>query len=130
MKHYLRQHRHGDVNAVYRPYGKQGADLDEVAVDRLVAGDPPASVTRPERAAAVRRLHGQGLTDSQIAARLGVERVVAWRVRTRMGLPINRERTRSETEAGAPAYLLPHPWISESVIAAHRRTARQNGSAA
>lgn len=35
----------------------------------------------------IRRLVGDGLTDSQVAERLGVKRLTVWRWRTRLGLP-------------------------------------------
>lgn len=122
QRDYLRQRKHDDPAIAYRPYELQKSDVDEAAVRRLMAGDPPASYTRPERAEAVRRLHRAGLTDNQVAARLRVERVTAWRVRTRMGLPTNRERTCREATAGSPNYLLPHPWLAASVNDARRRT--------
>ncbi|MEV7466210.1 hypothetical protein AB0O20_06795 [Streptomyces kronopolitis] len=123
QRDYLRQRKHDDPAATYRPYELQKSDVDEAAVRRLMAGDPPAAYTRPERAEAVRQLHGAGLTDNQIAARIRVERVTVWRVRTRMGLPTNRERTRREAGGGTPSYLLPHPWLAASVSDARRRAA-------
>ncbi|WP_438489498.1 helix-turn-helix domain-containing protein [Streptomyces sp. S186] len=123
QRDYLRQRKHDNPAAAYRPYELQKSDVDEAAVRRLMVGDPPASYTRPERAEAVRQLHRVGLTDNQVAARLRVERITVWRVRTRMGLPINRERMRRAVGAGSPNYLLPHPWLTASVNDARRRTA-------
>ena len=44
----------------------------------------------PIATADIVRLHGEGLTDTQIADRLGVERVVIQKRRNNAGLPINK----------------------------------------
>lgn len=41
-------------------------DIDEIAVDRAVAGDPPAKMTKLERAEAIRRLTERGLSAREI----------------------------------------------------------------
>jgi hypothetical protein len=45
--------------------------FDEVAVLRAVAGDPPARMSKQERAEAVRRLNAQELSAAEIGLRLG-----------------------------------------------------------
>lgn len=45
-------------------------DVDEMAVERAAAGDPPARLTPAERAAAVLQLTGKGLTNEVIAQRI------------------------------------------------------------
>lgn len=62
------------------------AELDTIAVERAVHGDPPATMTRAERHEAVRRLHGYGLTARQIAARIGCTRRTVERARGALGL--------------------------------------------
>lgn len=62
-------------------------EVDEVAVRRAAAGDPPDRLRPVDRAEAVVRLRGRGLTHAAIAERVGcsvrtVERVLA---RTRRG---------------------------------------------
>lgn len=49
------------------------AEVDEVAVERAVAGDPPAVMTRGERVEAVRRLAKAGQPDGQIAAQMRIQ---------------------------------------------------------
>ena len=66
-----------------------GADVDEVVVDRVVAGDPahlPAHLRPEEQHAALRRLAGT-LTDDAIADRLGVATRTVIRHRVSQGLP-------------------------------------------
>lgn len=49
------------------------AEVDQVAVERAVAGDPPVGMTRGERVEAVRLLALAGLSDSQIAVQLRIQ---------------------------------------------------------
>ena len=81
--HYRRYRRYGD------PLGQPARDtyVDEIAVQRAVAGDPPDHLTQTEREEAVRRLHAHGLNDREIGERLGVQRAWARKVRARIGLP-------------------------------------------
>lgn len=48
------------------------AEVDEMAVERLVAGDRPEQFTSFERREAVRQLHQLGVSKKEIARRLGV----------------------------------------------------------
>lgn len=48
------------------------AEVDEVAVDRLIHGPPPARTTPAEKREAVRILDGQGLSALAIAERMNV----------------------------------------------------------
>lgn len=58
--------------------------VDPVVVERLCAGLPTESNTK-ERREAVRRLHGWGLSDSQIADRIGSNGAAVFALRKRMG---------------------------------------------
>lgn len=63
-------------------------DIDEMAVERAVAGDPPTQLTIAEREEAVRRLHALNYSDRGIARRLGIAERTAHRIRhDRLGLP-------------------------------------------
>lgn len=81
--HYRRYRRYGT------PLGQPARDsyVDEIAVARTIAGDPPARLTQAEREEAVRRMHARGLHDRLIAERLGVRRAWASRIRRRLDLP-------------------------------------------
>ncbi|MFI0929676.1 helix-turn-helix domain-containing protein [Streptomyces sp. NPDC021012] len=56
---------------------------DPVAIERAVAGNPPAYLYPVERAEAVRRLDSRGLTAKQIAARVGCAKRSVHRIRSR-----------------------------------------------
>lgn len=58
------------------------AEVDEMAVERLVAGDPPETTTRAERAAAVAVLVARGLTNVRVAERLGITTRTVERLRS------------------------------------------------
>lgn len=76
--------RYGDPE--YSP----AASVDEIAVDRAVAGEPPDRLTVAEREEAVRRLHARGWSDRRIAARVGLEfPATVAKIRLRLGLPPN-----------------------------------------
>lgn len=60
-------------------------DLDQVAIDRAVAGDPPAGMRPAERYEAVRRLTVCGLSAKQIAERLRVVARTVQRARAATG---------------------------------------------
>lgn len=62
-------------------------DVDEIAVARAVAGDPPAHLTIRERAEAVRVLHSRGYNDQQIARTVRITDRTVLRIRNRQGLP-------------------------------------------
>lgn len=62
-------------------------DIDEIAVARATAGDPPARMTIAERAEAVRRLHQRHLSDPGIAGVLGISTMTVLRIRQRLDLP-------------------------------------------
>lgn len=81
--HYRRWRRYGD------PLGQPVRDeyVDEIAVLRVVAGDPPEHLTQADREEAVRRLHARGLNDREIGERLGVQRAWARKIRARLELP-------------------------------------------
>lgn len=96
---YHRGMRTGDLdNAKLRPFevcALKHADVDEVAVQRLVAGDVPEHTTIGEREAAIRQLHAAGLSDGQIGARIGVSADCVRRRRIALGLPANYQHFRT-----------------------------------
>lgn len=51
----------------------RGSGYDEGAVERLVAGEPPAGAGRGDRREAMRRLWAAGLTHREVAARLRMD---------------------------------------------------------
>lgn len=61
-------------------------DVDEMAVARAVAGDPPSRLTVAEREAAVAQLSLMGFGVVEIAQRVGCSRWAAWDIRRRLGL--------------------------------------------
>lgn len=63
--------------------------VDPIAVERTIAGDRPNHLSRAERRAALTYLHSLGLSDSQIGARLGLDKDAAFQARSRAGLPPN-----------------------------------------
>lgn len=64
-------------------------DVDEIALERRLAGDRTVRLTKLERREAVRRLHAQGLTDHPIADRIGTSAETVRADRARIGLPAN-----------------------------------------
>lgn len=82
-KHYQR------LTATGSPDCKPSRDIDEIAVDRAVAGERAGDLNLGEREAAVRRLHREGLTDGRIAVRVGLKRTGVKSIRERLGLPGN-----------------------------------------
>lgn len=61
--------------------------LDEVAVHRAAAGDRTVTLTHTERAAAVEILSRKGMSDAEVADRLGMNRRSVTRVRAERGIP-------------------------------------------
>ena len=57
--------------------------VDETAVDRAVAGDPPERLTVAEREAAVLLLKQRGLPGATVAARVGCTDRTVWRILAR-----------------------------------------------
>lgn len=92
---YTRGRNVGDMSrSAMRPYevlATRRADIDEMAVTRLVDGDMPGHTTAGERWEAVRRLHALGLDDGEIATRVHLAPQSVWRIRNReLGLPANK----------------------------------------
>lgn len=90
---YYRGWASGDMSratTVRREWDISRIDVDEAAVDRFVAGDPPERSTLGDREEAVRRLHSYGLNDREIADRMRRRVLFVWRVRERLGLPANQ----------------------------------------
>jgi len=54
------------------PVDEDDTDVDPIAVARAIAGDPSPTMTRRERAEAVRQMHAVGLDATQIGQRLRV----------------------------------------------------------
>lgn len=59
------------------------AEVDEIAVERMTMGQPPAHTTRGERQEAVLILTGRGLNARQIAERIQVTDRTVRRLRAR-----------------------------------------------
>ncbi|MFD3535340.1 helix-turn-helix domain-containing protein [Streptomyces sp. NPDC058664] len=57
---------------------------DEIAVERVVLGDPPPRLTPSERAAAIRRLDARGLSARQIAEQTRCTPRTVHRIRSRI----------------------------------------------
>lgn len=73
-------------------------DVDEIAVERAVMGDPPPALTTAERELVVHRLHREGYTDARIAEHLDIGPSGVWTIRVRLGLPSTtptRKKTRT-----------------------------------
>jgi hypothetical protein len=66
-----------------RSHYRWDPDVDPIAVERAVLGDPPRVLTTGERAEVVERLTQLGRTAAQIADVLGVNRRTVWRYRAR-----------------------------------------------
>lgn len=69
------------------------ADDPDVIRSVLEGRLPSRVLTVEERRYLVTVLNAQGLIDQDIAARLNVSRSTAWKTRTSLGLPPNRQRT-------------------------------------
>lgn len=61
-------------------------DVDEVAVERAVAGEPPERLTTAEREAAVALLLLEGLGRAEIARRVRCDRAHIGRIKNRLGV--------------------------------------------
>lgn len=93
---YFRGRSAGDwARASMRPFeitALKHQDIDEIAVQRLIAGDVPERTTIGEREAAIRALHAEGLSDSQIGRRIGVSAACVFYRRKYLGIPANPQR--------------------------------------
>jgi ATP/maltotriose-dependent transcriptional regulator MalT len=65
-------------------------DVDEIAVERAVAGDPPDRLTTAEREAAVTQLVLMGVARDEIARRVNCDRSHIGRIKARLGLTKER----------------------------------------
>ena len=74
-------------------------DVDDVAVERLIAGDKPEHTTIGEREAAIRHLHATGWSDPKIAAHIGVSAACVYYRRKALGLPANPNKHRPTASA-------------------------------
>lgn len=77
----IRADERGEVDVITR------GRYDEVAVQRRIDGDHVVRLTPHETDEAVRRLNHQGLSDPQIADRLGITDRTVLRLRQRTGVP-------------------------------------------
>jgi hypothetical protein len=75
-------------------YALRREDVDEIAVQRLIAGNPPQHTTIGERETAIRHLHALGLSDRQIGRRIGVSAACVYYRRKWLGLPANPRQQR------------------------------------
>ncbi|MFC5802754.1 helix-turn-helix domain-containing protein [Streptomyces formicae] len=85
-RHYKRWLKYGD------PTGTPTQDVDEIAVQRAMNGQPPSRMTPAERAAATLALHRQGLTGPQIAEQLRISRRTVQRIREAAGVAAKRDQ--------------------------------------
>jgi DNA-binding NarL/FixJ family response regulator len=88
--------------AALQRWTPNGDDIDEVTVDRLVAGqlrNARTASTRAERLAAVDRLTRYGLSAPLIAARMGVTQRTVERLRADIRNPRAAEAATDESEA-------------------------------
>lgn len=70
------------------------ANVDEVAIERVLSGDKPKRPLNPrEREIVVTRLYELGLSDAQIADRAGTSDRTVLRIRQRLNLPANHAQT-------------------------------------
>lgn len=89
--HYQRDRKHGDLEHTRR------SDCDPVAVERTLAGDPPAALTLAEREECIRQLHARGCHDRQIARLVHMSQAGVCMARARLELPA----LTVDTQAGA-----------------------------
>lgn len=80
--HYLQLRRHGTPTPT-----SPRDDVDEIAVERAIAGDVPEHLTTAEREEVVRRLNARKVPDLRIAAHLGMSSAGVRSIRLRLGLP-------------------------------------------
>ena len=90
-------------------------DVDEIAVERAVAGEPPERLTTAEREAAVARLLliGDGITLVEIAQRVGCHKTHVGRIRDRLGMPSARAKT-TPPSGSRVMYTSPAPAVQEA----------------
>jgi hypothetical protein len=122
-----RHHGGGLCNSCYhkRPrstgHGRRGpySDVDEIAVQRAIRGDPPARLNSGEITAAVTWLTLRGLSAAVIAGRLGVTPRTVTRARARVRLSnghsaaVDSEVRRGHRGNDAPDDLLATPIPTE-----------------
>lgn len=93
---YSRGKQAGDMTrATLRPFEilqLRHEDIDEIAVERLIAGDKPEHTTIGEREAAIRHLHAAGLSDRRIGEHIGVSAACVYYRRRALGLPANPQQ--------------------------------------
>lgn len=65
------------------PLCVQPDEVDEMVIERLIAGDPPAGATTAERQYAAEILTRRGLSARQIAERMGLSARTVVRLRSR-----------------------------------------------
>jgi DNA-binding NarL/FixJ family response regulator len=78
---------HREYTRTWRVTGRSRDELDEVAVERAIHGEPPDRLTIAEREAVVRHFHHRGLSDGRIAEHLDIGRNGVQGIRQRLGLP-------------------------------------------
>jgi hypothetical protein len=76
--------------------------VDNVAVQRRIAGDHDLDLTPEERKKVIRLLHGRGMTDVEITEVSGFLRDTVTTTRRRMGLTPNPDLTRHSNYGLAP----------------------------
>lgn len=74
---------------------RHGTDVDPIAVERLISGDPPAITTTAERTSAVREMAILGLSAELSAQRMRCSPRTVIRYRGRGSVRLHRELTRA-----------------------------------
>ncbi|WP_229053188.1 hypothetical protein [Aeromicrobium sp. Leaf350] len=78
--------RESEIELVSTSAGMPDIDIDDLAVERAVGGEPPEQLSLAERAEVIRRMNAQGATDSIIGARVGLTARAVQKIRQNMGL--------------------------------------------
>jgi hypothetical protein len=69
------------------------SDYDDIAVERMIAGEPAGRASRAEREAAVKVLAGRRLSHTQIAARIGTSTRTVERLKARLAIQPEQRKT-------------------------------------
>lgn len=78
--------------------------VDDMAVERRLAGDLTIKLTIAERRVCVRRLHALGMNDKPIAKRLGISDRTVLRIRKLLGLAANERQLPMPDHGQLPRY--------------------------
>jgi ParB family chromosome partitioning protein len=79
----------GGIGGGSAPMPSRAREVDEVAVQRRIAGDHSVRLNIAEKREAIRILHNRGLSDGQIASTIGHTARQVLRIRQELDLPAN-----------------------------------------